>query len=221
VRVETERHPVGTDDRTEPPAEPADARSVEDLRAEAGLCGGCELWKSATQTVFGEGAIHPAYLFVGEQPGDREDREGRPFVGPAGALLERATRAAEIDPATVYVTNAVKHFRWRAQGRRRIHERPADRHIAACRPWLAAEIHVLRPRLIVALGVTAATSLVGRAVRMTDVRGTVLPSDFGPVAVTVHPSSVLRMRGEAERHAAFTAFADDLRALRRRAEVTT
>jgi DNA polymerase len=180
-------------------------------RAAAG-CRGCELWRRGTQTVFGEGAERATLLLVGEQPGDLEDRAGRPFVGPAGRLLDRALGDAGIDRARVWVTNAVKHFKWASRGGRRIHQKPTAREIAACRPWLEAELAAVRPRLVVALGATAAQSLLGGAFRLTRHRGEVVPSPFGPVVATVHPAAILRAPDRATRHREAALFVRDLRA---------
>ncbi|WP_309128699.1 UdgX family uracil-DNA binding protein [Microbacterium sp.] len=184
------------------------------LREAAHDCRGCELWKDATQVVFSDGPVSARMMLVGEQPGDREDLAGEPFVGPAGRRLDDALDAAGIERDGVYLTNAVKHFRFERRGKRRIHEKPAVGHIDACRPWLEAEIAVVRPTVIVALGATAARSLLGRTVRIGAVRGTVLESADKrgtPLVVTVHPSSLLRLPDQADRAAAFDAFVHDLR----------
>ena len=169
------------------------------LRAAAAGCRGCDLWLDATQTVFGEGAGHAAVMFVGEQPGDQEDRVGRPFVGPAGRLFDEALEAAAIDRDLVYVTNAVKHFKFvrRELLKRRLHKKPNAAEVRACKPWLQEEIRLIAPRLVVALGSTAAQALLGNAFRVTQHRGEVVPSEWaGPVLATVHPSSVLRAPDE-------------------------
>jgi uracil-DNA glycosylase len=195
--------------RTQPgiperPTLPKLRRAIQDCRA-------CELWADAIQAVPGEGTSRAAVMLVGEQPGDREDREGAPFTGPAGKLLDRALDEAGIDRRSVYVTNAVKHFRHRARGKRRIHQRPDASHVAACRPWLDAELTVVKPRVLVCLGATAAQALIGRHVRVTKDRGRPLDSPLAECAiVTVHPSSILRARDDDERHAAFSAFVEDL-----------
>jgi uracil-DNA glycosylase len=182
------------------------------LRHEAAGCRACDLWEKATQTVFGEGADHARLMLVGEQPGDQEDLQGKPFVGPAGKLLERALDEAGIDRRKVYLTNAVKHFRWTRRGKRRLHEKPNAGQVRACRPWLEAEIEVVRPRLIVLLGATAAQSVMGPAFRVSRQRGEVLPSPFGiPVLATVHPSSILRATDDESREAAMSSFIADLR----------
>ena len=182
------------------------------LRQAAAGCRGCDLWLDATQTVFGEGAAHAAVMFVGEQPGDQEDRVGRPFVGPAGRLFDEALEAAGIDRAVVYVTNAVKHFKFARQElvKRRLHKKPNAAQVRACTPWLREEIRLVQPRLVVALGSTAAQALLGNAFRVTQHRGEVVPSDWaGPVLATVHPSSVLRAPDEY-RADARREFFDDL-----------
>jgi uracil-DNA glycosylase family protein len=185
--------------------------SLPALREAAAGCRGCQLWQVGTQTVFGEGARGASAMFVGEQPGDQEDRAGRPFVGPAGRLFDEALESAGIDRNSVYVTNAVKHFKWQARGKRRIHQKPNAAEVAACRPWLEAELTVVKPRVLVLLGATAAQSLLGRQFRVTQHRGELLESELAEaVTATVHPSSILR--GEpAERESSFTAFVDDLK----------
>jgi uracil-DNA glycosylase len=185
--------------------------SLRKLREAAAGCRACPLWKDATQTVFGEGPAKAAVVLVGEQPGDREDRDGRPFVGPAGRVLDDALADAGIDRKLVYVTNAVKHFKWTPRGKRRIHQKPNAEEIAACRPWLDAELAVVKPDVLVALGATAAQALLGRGFRVTRDRGVPVDSDLAPnVLATVHPSSILRARDEAERREAYDAFVADL-----------
>jgi uracil-DNA glycosylase len=182
------------------------------LRDAAAGCRACRLWETGTQTVFGEGAREAEVMLVGEQPGDREDREGRPFVGPAGRLLDEGLEEAGIDRALAYVTNVVKHFKWTARGKRRIHATPNWGEIAACRPWLEAELAVVRPRVLVCLGSTAAQALLGRSFRVTRERGTLVETPLAPYATaTVHPSSILRARDDATREAEFAAFVEDLR----------
>jgi DNA polymerase len=196
-----------------------DEAGLDELRAAAPDCRGCELWKDATQVVFSKGREGARLMLVGEQPGDREDLEGEPFVGPAGRVLADAVDAAGIPRGQVYVTNAVKHFRFERRGKRRIHEKPAVAHIVACRPWLEAEFDVMDPDVVVALGATAARSVLGRTVRIGEVRGRVLPPDAAgappalpaPVLVTTHPSALLRIDDAADRRAAFEALVDDLR----------
>jgi uracil-DNA glycosylase len=190
--------------------------NLEDLKKAAKNCQACDLWKRGTQTVFGEGAPNAKIMFVGEQPGDQEDLEGRPFVGPAGKLLDRALEDAGIDRKKVYVTNAVKHFSWEPRGKRRIHKKPNAVEIAACRPWLDAEIAALRPKIIVLLGATAAQSLLGRDFRVTQHRGEFLKSELAPhVMATVHPSSILRAPDEQARHDAMKQFITDLKKIAR------
>ena len=185
--------------------------SLAALREAAAGCRGCQLWQVGTQTVFGEGAGDAEAMFVGEQPGDYEDREGKPFVGPAGRLFDDALGAAGIDRSMTYVTNAVKHFKWQARGKRRIHQKPNWAEMTACRPWLEAELAVVKPRVLLLLGATAAQSLLGRQFRVTQHRGELLDSDLAEVVTaTVHPSSILRGEPE-ERETAFAAFVDDLR----------
>ncbi|MFP5318099.1 MAG: UdgX family uracil-DNA binding protein [Acidimicrobiia bacterium] len=194
----------------QPPTLPA-------LREAAAGCRACHLWERGTQTVFGEGAAGSRILFVGEQPGDREDLEGRPFVGPAGRLFDEALVAAGIDRGDVYVTNAVKHFKWEARGKRRIHQRPAAPEITACRPWLEAEIEAVQPEIVVCLGATAAHSLLGSSFRVTKQRGQFVEGLLGPVVTaTIHPSSILRAPDEAARKEAMDGFVADLRAVAER-----
>ena len=197
------------------PAPPVPANpTLPRLRSAAQTCRACELWAGATQAVLGEGPVHAEVMLVGEQPGDREDLEGTPFVGPAGKLLDRGLADAGIDPARVYVTNVVKHFRYRARGKRRIHQKPDAVHVAACRPWLDAELALVRPRVLVCLGATAAQALVGRHVKVTQDHGRPLDSSLAAhVIATVHPSSLLRAPDEAARRAAYAGFVEDLRAV--------
>jgi DNA polymerase len=187
-------------------------RHVAALREAAQDCRGCELWRDATQTVFGEGPAPARLMLVGEQPGDKEDLAGEPFVGPAGRVLQDALEAAQVRVDQVYVTNAVKHFRFETRGKRRIHEKPQVGHIRACRPWLAAEFEAVRPSTVVCLGATAARAVLGRPVRVGDERGAVHRVDGRNVVVTVHPAAIVRVRDRAERDAAFAAFVEDLRA---------
>ncbi len=185
--------------------------SLASLREAAAGCRGCHLWRPATQTVFGEGPEGARIVLVGEQPGDREDVEGRPFVGPAGRELDRGLVSAGIDRGEVYVTNAVKHFKFEERGKRRIHQTPRQIEIKACRPWLDEEIEVLAPDAVVALGATAAKALLGPSFRVSRERGRLLESDMAAVvSATIHPSAILRTRGEAERQAEREAFAQDL-----------
>jgi uracil-DNA glycosylase len=182
--------------------------TLKKLRETAAGCKACPLWQTGTQTVFGEGAAGADVVFVGEQPGDREDLEGRPFVGPAGQLLDRALEEAGIDRSLVYVTNVVKHFKWKPQGKRRIHQKPNWREIAACRPWLDAEVAVLKPRVLVCLGATAAQALLGRDFRVSRQRGELVESPLAEKTIaTVHPSSILRSE---DRELQFAEFVGDL-----------
>jgi DNA polymerase len=185
--------------------------SLDDVRAAAARCRACPLWKRGTQTVFGEGARGGA-LFVGEQPGDAEDRAGRPFVGPAGKLLERALHEVGIARDRAWLTNVVKHFKWVPKGKRRIHERPNAREIAACRPWLDAEMRLVQPAVVVCLGATAAQALLGRSFRVTERRGEAIAAPDGRWFVaTVHPSAVLRSPSDEARRRERAAFVRDLR----------
>jgi uracil-DNA glycosylase family protein len=191
---------------------PPDPRSVAELQEAAASCRGCDLWENATQTVFGEGREGSKLMLVGEQPGDQEDLQGRPFVGPAGRLLEKALEEAGIDRGRVYVTNAVKHFRWTRRGKRRLHEKPNASQIRACRPWLDAEIAVVRPKIVVLLGATAAQAVMGPAFRVSKDRGRLLSSPLGiPALATVHPSSILRAADDESRDAALASFIADLK----------
>jgi uracil-DNA glycosylase family protein len=187
------------------------ATRLDELAAEAAACRDCPLWRDATQTVFGSGAPDARLVLIGEQPGDREDREGQPFVGPAGRLLDEALEAAEVDRAEAYVTNAVKHFKWTAKGKRRIHQRPSRTEVVACRQWLDAELEVLEPDALVTLGATAGQALFGSRFRIKDAEGAVL--DFGgrPLVATLHPSAVLRARSSEDRADAFDRLVGDLR----------
>ena len=188
--------------------------SLHELREIAAGCKACDLWMRGTQTVFGEGRIGAQVMFVGEQPGDKEDLEGRPFVGPAGALLDRGLEEAGIDRHQVYVTNVVKHFKWEPRGKRRIHKKPNSLQIAACRPWLEAEIARVRPRVVVLLGATAAQAIMGAKFRVTQQRGKVLPADIAThVMATVHPSAILRAPDDESRRRERQQFVDDLRVL--------
>ena len=189
-----------------------DRPTVSSLREAAAGCQACELWERATQTVFGEGSPRAEIMLVGEQPGDREDGEGHPFVGPAGRLLDRALDEAGIDRSDVYLTNAVKHFNWEPRGRRRIHKKPNAEHIRACRPWLEAELAAVKPAILVCLGATAAQAIIGRQFRLTQHRGEFVETELEPmVTATVHPSSILRAPDDNARQAAMAAFVADLR----------
>jgi len=192
--------------------------SLSSLRLAAAGCQACDLWKQATQTVFGEGSQKATIMFVGEQPGDREDLAGRPFVGPAGNLLDEALREAQIDRSEVYVTNVVKHFKWAPaeRGKRRIHKKPRYFEIMACRPWLDAEIRLVKPEVMVCLGATAAQSLLGRTFSVTRQRGQVISSTLVPkVVATVHPSSILRAPDPESRKSQMEAFVRDLKRIAR------
>lgn len=196
-----------------PPLIPADP-SLETLRQAAATCKACDLWKNATQTVFGEGKETARVMMVGEQPGDREDLAGHPFVGPAGALLDKALTEAGIDRSDVYVTNAVKHFKWvpAERGKRRIHKKPRYSEIQACRPWLDAELSVVKPEVLVCLGATAAQALLGKDFSVSRRRGELVESSLAArVMATVHPSSVLRAVDDESRHLQFRAFVDDMK----------
>lgn len=190
---------------------PDEVEDLARLAAAAARCEGCDLYRRATGTVFGAGRAGAPLMLIGEQPGDREDREGRPFVGPAGHLLDRALGEAGIARDAVYVTNAVKHFKWEARGGRRLHKKPSSGEIAACAPWLAAEITAVRPRLLVCLGATAAQALLGPRFKVTERRGEVIEAgDRPPILATVHPASILRGAPEA-RERSVASFVDDLR----------
>jgi uracil-DNA glycosylase len=192
---------------TAPPV--PDRPTLPRLRTAVQDCRACELWQGTTQAVLGAGSSRARVMFVGEQPGDREDREGEPFTGPAGALLDRALEEAGIDRRAAYVTNVVKHFRYKARGKRRIHQRPDASHIAACRPWLDAELALIKPEVLVCLGATAAQALLGRQFRVSKNRGVPVESDLAPVVMaTVHPSSILRSEN---REAETALLVEDLR----------
>lgn len=188
---------------------------LEELRRQAADCTGCDLYRNATQTVFGEGAVNAEVMLVGEQPGDQEDRRGRPFVGPAGRMLDQGLSDAGIDRGRAFVTNTVKHFRWTPGGRGgkvRIHKKPTAEQIKACRPWLEAELEVVRPRVVVCLGATAAQALLGRTFRVTTQHGQWVEWPYEPLATaTVHPSSILRAPDDDARRLAYAGFVDDLR----------
>lgn len=189
-----------------------DTMDWQRVRDAAKGCQACPLWKRGTQTVFGEGAGQAKMMLLGEQPGDQEDRAGQPFVGPAGKLLNRALDEAGIDRAKVYVTNTVKHFKWEPKGKRRIHQKPNAREIAACRPWLEAELRIVKPEVLVCLGATAAQAIFGSKFRVTQERGKILESPFAKkVLATVHPSSLLRAPDEETRQREYIRFVQDLR----------
>lgn len=190
-------------------ADPPRSRSIPKLRAAAALCRACPLWRTGTQTVFGEGGEKAALLVVGEQPGDREDIEGHPFVGPAGRLLDRALEATGVPRDEVYITNAVKHFKWEPRGKRRQHKTPAQREIEACLPWLESELSAVGPQVILCLGATAARAVMGGKVRVTEARGHPMQSPLGKeVVITVHPAYILRLRTGMEE--AFALFVNDV-----------
>jgi uracil-DNA glycosylase family protein len=198
-------------DETATPLIP-ESPTLPKLREAASDCKACDLWKTGTQTVFGEGAKKAEILFVGEQPGNDEDLAGRPFVGPAGRVLDEGLEQAGIDRTLAYVTNVVKHFKWEPRGKRRIHAKPNWAEIAACRPWLDAELEVVRPKVLVCLGATAAQALLGRQFRVTKQRGVPVESDLAPhVIATVHPSSILRQETETDRKTAMAEFVADLK----------
>ena len=201
------------------PATPPNSGSWSSVRESAKDCTACHLYKRATQTVFGEGPKAAPIMLVGEQPGDYEDVAGKPFVGPAGKIMDSALEEAGIDRKQVYVTNAVKHFKWEPRGKRRIHKKPNAREIAACRPWLEAEVRIIKPTLVVALGATAAQTIFGPSFRVTRERGKILSSKLAPkVLATVHPSSLLRQPDEESRHREYKHFVSDLRIALKAAE---
>jgi len=189
-----------------------DQLTLAALREAAAGCRACDLYKTGTQTVFGDGAQDAQVMFVGEQPGDREDREGKPFVGPAGRVLDEALEEAGIDRRHVYITNAVKHFKWKSQGKRRLHQKPNAAEINACRPWLDAEIAMVKPHLLVLLGATAAQVLLGRDFRVSVQRGQLIErAGLPPMTATVHPSSILRAPDDETRELEMRAFVHDLK----------
>ncbi|MGN6664794.1 MAG: UdgX family uracil-DNA binding protein [Solirubrobacterales bacterium] len=190
------------------------SRSLKALERAAEGCRGCDLYQGATQAVFGKGRPSARLMLVGEQPGDKEDREGEPFVGPAGRLLDRALEEAGIDRSETYVTNAVKHFKWKPRGKRRLHQTPRAGEVEACKPWLEAEVAAVEPEALLAMGATAGRALFGPKVRVTKDRGQPLPSPFAPLAaLTIHPSAILRLRDHDEREAEFAGFVADLEAI--------
>jgi uracil-DNA glycosylase len=192
-------------------------RSLESLRQAAKSCKGCELYLNATQTVFGDGPGHASVMLVGEQPGDIEDQKGEPFVGPAGRMLDRALEDARISRDEVYVTNAVKHFKWIWRGKRRLHQKPSVRQVVACRPWLEVEIEVVQPEILVCLGATAAQSVIGKSVAIMKERGKFIDSVLGKLAfVTIHPSAILRQRDNDEREQEYRRFASELKLVKRK-----
>lgn len=211
------RRPRGKPARPQSAAALIPARpTLPAVRSAAADCQACDLWERATQTVFGEGAKKARLMLIGEQPGDQEDRSGRPFVGPAGQLLDRALETAGIDRREVYVTNVVKHFYWEPRGKWRIHKKPRPQHIAACRPWLDIELAIVKPLVVVCLGATAAQALLGGAFRVTQHRGEFVESSLAPIVLaTVHPSSLLRAPDSETRHRETERFIDDLRLVAR------
>lgn len=200
----------GTDEFSHAPV--PDTSNWEAVRDAAKGCQACPLWKRGTQTVFGDGSARATMMLLGEQPGDQEDKAGRPFIGPAGKLLDRALEEAGIDRTKVYVTNTVKHFKWEPRGKRRIHQKPNAREIAACRPWLEAELRIVKPDVLICLGATAAQAIFGTKFRVTQERGKILESPFAKqVLATVHPSALLRMPDEESREREYARFVEDLR----------
>jgi uracil-DNA glycosylase len=192
-------------------------RSLESLRQAAKSCKGCDLYVNATQTVFGDGPGHASVMLVGEQPGDIEDQKGEPFVGPAGRMLDRALEDARISRNEVYVTNAVKHFKWIWRGKRRLHQKPSVRQVVACRPWLEVEIEVVQPEILVCLGATAAQSVTGKSVAIMKERGKFMDSVLGKLTfVTIHPSAILRQRDNDEREQEYRRFASELKLVKRK-----
>ena len=192
------------------------AKSLKQLREDARACQDCPLWANATQTVFGAGDPHARVMLVGEQPGDEEDKKGLPFVGPAGKLLNRALEAAGVDRDQLYVTNAVKHFKWQLRGKRRLHKTPAQREVDACHQWLEREIATVKPQVIVALGATAARAVIGKDFKVSVQRGQFVDSPLAPhVFATLHPSALLRVQDDEERERAFQQFVKDLSLIRK------
>lgn len=195
--------------------------TIPRLREAASGCTACDLYKNATQTVFGEGAAKAIVMFVGEQPGDQEDRQGHPFVGPAGGLLNKALVEAGIERAATYVTNAVKHFKWEPQGKRRKHKRPSPAEMRACRPWLEVEVQVVKPKIIVCLGVTAAQSVLERTVTLGKERGSFQKTVWAPETfVTIHPSSIFRHPEKEEQQEEYRRFVEDLKLVRKKLKAT-
>src|SRR5438876_11781618 len=197
-------------EQTAAPLVPQNA-TLDKLREAAAGCRACDLWKKGTQTVFGEGAAHASVLFVGEQPGDKEDLAGHPVVGPAGRVLDKALDEVGIDRKQVFVTNAVKHFKWEPRGKRRIHKKPNSMEIAACRPWLDAELEAVRPEVVVCLGATAAQAVLGRDFRVTKERGNVITLQGPTWLASGHPSAVLRAQTDEDRHREMAQFTADLK----------
>ena len=194
-------------------------RTLKTLREAARSCKGCDLYKNATQTVFGEGPARANVMFVGEQPGDQEDRQGRPFVGPAGRLLDKALAEAHIPRGQVYVTNAVKHFKWIWRGKRRLHQRPSIGQVMACRPWLKAKLEVVKPKIVVCLGATAAQSVLARPVLITKERGKFIAADSDHIIfITIHPSAIYRHREKAEQEKEYRRFVSEIKRVQRKLE---
>jgi DNA polymerase len=192
-------------------------RTLEALRDAAHSCKGCDLYKNATQTVFGEGPRKASVVFVGEQPGDQEDRQGHPFVGPAGRLLDKALVEARIPRDEVYVTNAVKHFKWIWRGKRRLHQKPAIRQVTACKPWLEAEFEALRPKIVICMGATAAQAVLGKTVLITKERGKFIDLQAGLVIfITIHPSAIYRHREKDEQDKEYRRFASEMKQVQRK-----
>ena len=192
-------------------------RSLESLREAAKSCKGCDLYLNATQTVFGDGRSHVSVMLVGEQPGDIEDQQGAPFVGPAGRMLDRALEDARIPRDAVYVTNAVKHFKWIWRGKRRLHQKPSIRQVVACRPWLEVEIEAVQPQILVCMGATAAQSVLGKPVAIMKERGRFIDSVLGKLTfVTIHPSAILRQRDNDEREQEYHRFAAEMKVVKRK-----
>ncbi len=190
-----------------------------ELREAAQGCRGCDLYRNATQAVFGEGSENARIIMVGEKPGDKEDIEGRPFVGPAGKMLHKAMLEAGVDPKEVYITNAVKHFKFERHGARRLHKKPSGTEISACRPWLDAELDLIKPSIIVCLGATAAQALIGKAARVTRIRGQFMKHEAAPlITATIHPSALLRMPEEEQRHLEYGRFVQDLHKVKEKLE---
>jgi uracil-DNA glycosylase len=192
-------------------------RTLENLRAAAKSCRGCDIYKNATQTVFGEGPQQASVIFVGEQPGDVEDRSGHPFVGPAGRMFDKALAEASLPREKVYVTNAVKHFKWTPQGKRRKHQKPLMSEVMACKPWLQAELEALQPKILVCMGATAAQSVLGKPVPITKERGKFLKSDLGLIAfITIHPSAIYRHPQKEEQEKEYRRFASEMKLIQRK-----
>lgn len=201
-----------SNETTDHPAQPPSTTDLGQLGQAANGCKACHLWQHATQTVFGEGPADARVMLIGEQPGDQEDRQGRPFVGPAGAILTASLESAGLDRSLLYLTNAVKHFKWTPQGARRLHQKPTHREVAACYPWLQAEVEAVQPELIVCLGATAAQALLGQDFRVTKDRGRFIQGILGRTCfATIHPSAILRAVDHEARHAELARFIEDLR----------